>query len=1107
MLAWFGLRSKRSSTPTKAPRRRSSLRSVLRAEALEDRVLPSLTPTLLRDIHPPGSPPTLLTPGNGLVYFIADNGSYDPELWRSDGTAAGTILLRDFPVDPAASSYLTDLTKINGTLFFVFESGSSEEGLYESDGTPAGTTLVNSFAARYLTNLNGTLFFETDDPATLWESDGATAGQLVVQDINPGVKGSHAYDLTNVNGTLFFFANDAHGADLWRSDGTTTGTFPIQAIGSGANTHPGNLTNVNGTAFFSTGTSLGEELWKSDGTTAGTVLVKDVSPGGHSPYLDYLTNVNGTLLFAAAGQSGQELWKSNGTASGTLLVKDIGPHPRFFTNLNGTLFFQAAEGTHGAQLWRSNGASAGTFVVKDINSSGSSFPSYLTNVNGTLFFSANDGTHGTELWQSNGAAAGTRLVKDIFPGKAGSDPTSLANLNGTLFFQANNGTHGGELWKSNDAPAGTVLVADVTRAPAGSYPGEPTNVNGTLFFAADDGIHGRELWRTNGTPAGTVLVKDIEPGLGGDSHPYDVTNVNGTLFFMANDNGGADIELWRSDGTAAGTYLVKDVFPGPLGADGQYGLGDLTSISGTLFFFSSFSSPGGSGEALWESNGTAAGTFPLPRVPFSSLGYPFFTNVNGRVFFAADGELWKSNGMSAGTVPVSSIQQPDYMLNANGTLFFRTFDNELWKSNGTSAGTVRLTDFQPQSPNYNYSYSLTNVNGTVFFTESNGFGERDLWSSNGTAAGTVLVKDIAPGQRTRYYETPFYHPSQYCANVNGTLFLEASDGIHGAELWKSNGTPAGTFQVKDINPGAAGSSPYWLTNVDGTLFFSAYDSTHGDELWESNGTAAGTFLVKDIFPGSFGSDPKYLANVNGILFFRADDGTHGSDAWVFAPHDHSTTTVSFHSGIHYYGTPVTITATVAPVVDSGTPTGTVTFLDGSTTLATSVMLNGAGVATFSTSTLKAGTHRITAVYSGDTHCFGSKSASANLTINLAGPAKRDTDPSEIASAGTALSPHINRIAVGSYPGRTTNVSGIDDVSAGEDSLNVGVLKGVLLNPMPGGSTQAKTDSSPGPVGRVGGPEIHTVDEVFVQRGPAKSAPNKALPRRPAAEANWLELWF
>ena len=59
--------------------------------------------------------------------------------------------------------------------------------------------------------------------------------------------------------------------------------------------------------------------------------------------------------------------------------------------------------------------------------------------------------------------------------------------------------------------------------------------------------------------------------------------------------------------------------------------------------------------------------------------------------------------------------------------------------------------------------------------------------------------------------------------------------------------------VKDINPSVDTFAPDWLTNVGGTLFFSANDGTHGDELWKSDGTEAGTVMVKDINPASYSS--------------------------------------------------------------------------------------------------------------------------------------------------------------------------------------------------------------------------------------------------------------
>ena len=96
-------------------------------------------------------------------------------------------------------------------------------------------------------------------------------------------------------------------------------------------------------------------------------------------------------------------------------------------------------------------------------------------------------------------------------------------------------------------------------------------------------------------------------------------------------------------------------------------------------------------------------------------------------------------------------------------------------------------------------------------------------------------------------------------NVNGTLFFKAYDASNGSELWKSDGTTAGTVLVKDIRAGSVGSSPKFLTNVNGTLFFNANNGTNGYEIWKSDGTTAGTALVMDI-KAAGDSSPKYLTN-------------------------------------------------------------------------------------------------------------------------------------------------------------------------------------------------------------------------------------------------------
>src|SRR6185295_17872060 len=140
-------------------------------------------------------------------------------------------------------------------------------------------------------------------------------------------------------------------------------------------------------------------------------------------------------------------------------------------------------------------------------------------------------------------------------------------------------------------------------------------------------------------------------------------------------------------------------------------------------------------------------------------------------------------------------------------------------------------------------FSLIDVDGTLFF-EVNPNGLQELWKSDGTEAGTV---SLMPVDSTTIYISGSFDAQ--LTNVNGTLFFIAKDDAHGAELWKSDGTTAGTLMVADIIPGSAGSINGHLTNVGGTLFFGATDGIHGVELWKSDGTAAGTVMVKDINPG------------------------------------------------------------------------------------------------------------------------------------------------------------------------------------------------------------------------------------------------------------------
>ena len=158
-------------------------------------------------------------------------------------------------------------------------------------------------------------------------------------------------------------------------------------------------------------------------------------------------------------------------------------------------------------------------------------------------------------------------------------------------------------------------------------------------------------------------------------------------------------------------------------------------------------------------------------------------------------------------------------------------------------------------------FEFTAVGNTLYFRAYTVINGDELWKSDGTAAGTMMVKDINNGSD---YGSPYLLTA-----VGNTLYFRADDGINGRELWKSDGTEAGTMMVKDIKNGS-GYGPFEFTAVGNTIYFQADDGTSGDVLWKSNGTANGTMMVKDINFDDFQSNSNlHLTPIGNTLYFRA----------------------------------------------------------------------------------------------------------------------------------------------------------------------------------------------------------------------------------------------
>ena len=390
------------------------------------------------------------------MYFRADDGAHGVELWRTDGTVAGTSLVADLFPGPLGG-VPGNLAVAAGSLYFHAFTEPTGSKVFRSDGTLAGTQLlVDTFPgapggpfgpplpSAFTTFGQQVLFAATDAEHgnELWSTDGTGAGTALVKDIHPGQQWSVPVGLLPLADRAFFAADDSA------------------------------ISNPDGTATFN------RELFVTDGTASGTSRLIDINPGPQPSTPVLLTRFGQQFLFRANdGAHGDELWISDGTDTGTRMLSDINLRgrslPMHLTVAGDRVFFSADDGVRGAELWVTDGTGDGTQIVKDINPVGSSNPSRFTLLGDRIVFAADDGQNGSEVWVSDGTPDGTQLLKNVNAGAANSSPLDLVAAGDSLFFTAiadadeANQTVRTQLWTTDGTEGGTRLVWE---AP-GRFPG------------------------------------------------------------------------------------------------------------------------------------------------------------------------------------------------------------------------------------------------------------------------------------------------------------------------------------------------------------------------------------------------------------------------------------------------------------------------------------------------------------------------------------------------------------------------------------------------------------------------------------------------------------
>lgn len=421
-------------------------------------------------------------------------------------------------------------------------------GLWVSDGSTAGTQLLKDISYTRLglfepdfIRFGDSVFFHVASASSgneLWKTDLTRAGTQQVTDIRPGSDGSLALlDMVVFNGSLYFKATNGTSAgvrdlayQLWKSDGTKSGTVQVTGdIIKDVRTDdvlndifPGaRLTVVNGALYFVARDVVhGFELWRFDGTNA--VMVEDIDPGSGSSSPDHFETFNGDLYFSASdGENGTELWKTVSTGTGAELLADLNPgvtdlgypdssYPGDLTVFKGALYFVATDGFQPFEIYRTDGAGIEHVTDGDSDSLGVTSTNILTVFKDELYFTAKKQSGGNDALYKLTTKYGVQLVTNINPGYD-DDVRSVTIFDGMMYFTATDGVHGLELWKSDGTATGTRMVKDIIPGGEGSFPRNLTVSNGMLYFTADSGSgRGTEkLYKTNGTSV--TVVKDVKP--------------------------------------------------------------------------------------------------------------------------------------------------------------------------------------------------------------------------------------------------------------------------------------------------------------------------------------------------------------------------------------------------------------------------------------------------------------------------------------------------------------------------------------------------------------------------------------------------------------------
>jgi ELWxxDGT repeat protein len=718
--------------------------------------------------------------GNRLIFACNGLSGTGTELWTSDGTTSGTVMVKDINPALGISSSPHSFAQWNGHLyFFATPTTNGQTRLCRTDGTETGTVVLSTAVAgnqqlpaneQTVATSDGVYFIASAGGVFRW--DGSTTDPF------PSGLPTTANATVRVLAVLDNLVYSVGNQRLYRREGSGS----ITTLTTGSAFVVGDLLPVEAgptwTArlYFNGGTSgTNSEPWVTDGTPGGTIALKDVYPGTPSSFPRWMGSIEGKAIVSANDASfpdgtGTEPWVSDGTPSGTMLLKDIAfpapsSAPTDFFSFAGSLFFDALTDTLGNERHRLTPPNTVTLCEETMSGTQSWSRDEPTVVGENVFSRVNAGGVTSIRVAPTGEGIGTELV----------------SINGTTTYNGRLYTDGALCYFQFRAAGATT---DDYSVP----------------------------WRSDGSPTGTFPLATAT--VGQPSNVYGWTQYQNETYFLAkNFSGSTDTgyALYATSGEVGNTRIVPGV-----GGSGTINTTTLRLLTANgKLFYNAFSA--GAQTQLWVYDG-AASTFARVRPSPTSVGSQLYCStpavLNERVIWGADidqsqdGELWSTDGTQSGTLRIKDIlpghkgSYPTGMTagpSAFGPrIYFSANDGatgrELWMTDGTSNGTILVKDIHPGIAG-SFPQSFVVVGDRVYFLASDGVHGLEWWVTDGTHSGTHMVADIYPGPAASTYLLS--GNSNLPKVFDNKLYIAADSPGIGRELWVID--PLGDSCTADFN--------------------------------------------------------------------------------------------------------------------------------------------------------------------------------------------------------------------------------------------------------------------------------------------------------------------